>query len=133
MVRVTNWLQRQRRHKRFVAQATGFRLGRKNLYKQVRLALVKQWQHAYEGRRLKKRNFRRLWIERLSAVVREKGWKYSVFVNTMYNKEVKLDRKVLSNIAVAFPVVFDKMYDEIMATTPCQTSRATRSIGRFDW
>ena len=114
MVRVTNWLQRQRRHKRFVAQATGFRLGRKNLYKQVRLALVKQWQQAYEGRRLKKRNFRRLWIERLSAVVREKGWKYSVFVNTMYNKDVKLDRKVLSNIAVAFPVVFDKMYDEIM-------------------
>ena len=114
MVRVTNWLQRQRRHKRFVAQATWFRLGRKNLYKQVRLALVKQWQHAYEGRRLKKRNFRRLWIERLSAVVREKGGKYSVFVNTMYNKNIKLDRKVLSNIAVAFPVVFDKMYDEIM-------------------
>ena len=114
MVRVTNGLQRQRRHKKFVDQATGFRLGRKNLYKQVRLALVKQWQHAYEGRRLKKRNFRRLWIERLSAVVREKGWKYSVFVNTMYNKNIKLDRTVLSNFAVAFPVVFDKMYAESM-------------------
>jgi ribosomal protein L20 len=50
----------------------------------------------------------------LSAVVREKGGKYSVFVNTMYKKDIKLDRKVLSNIAVAFPVVFDKMYDEIM-------------------
>jgi large subunit ribosomal protein L20 len=48
-------------------------LGRKNLYKQVRLALVKQGQHAYVSRRLKKRDFRRLWIERLSAVVREKG------------------------------------------------------------
>lgn len=114
MVRVTNGLQRQRRHKRFVSQASGFRLGRKNLYKQVRLALVKQWQHAYESRRLKKRDFRRLWIERLSAVVREKGGKYSVFVNTMCKKDIKLDRKVLSNIAVAFPVVFDKMYDEIM-------------------
>ena len=114
MVRVTNWLQRQRRHKRFVAQATWFRLGRKNLYKQVRLALVKQWQHAYESRRLKKREFRRLWIERLYEKKKKKGWKYSVFVNTMYNKDVKLDRKVLSNIAVAFPVVFDKMYDEIM-------------------
>ena len=44
----------------------------------------------------------------------EAGGKYSVFVNTMYNKNIKLDRKVLSNIAVAFPVVFDKMYDEIM-------------------
>ena len=114
MVRVTNGLQRQRRHKKFIAQASGFRLGRKNLYKQVRLALVKQWQHAYVSRRLKKRDFRRLWIERLSAVVREKGWKYSTFINSMYNKDIKLDRKVLSNIAVAFPVVFDKMYDEIV-------------------
>ena len=72
MVRVTNGLQRQRRHKKFIAQASGVRLGRKNLYKQVRLALVKQGQHAYVSRRLKKRDFRRLWIERLSAAVREK-------------------------------------------------------------
>ena len=114
MVRVTNGLQRQRRHKKFVAQASWFRLGRKNLYKQVRLALVKQGQHAYVSRRLKKRDFRRLWIERLSAAVREKWGKYSVFVNNMYKKDIKLDRKVLSNIAVAFPVVFDKMYEDII-------------------
>ena len=76
--------------------------------------MVKQGQHAYASRRLKKRDFRRLWIERLSAVVREKDGKYSVFVNTMYQKNIKLDRKVLSNIAVAFPVVFDKIYDEVV-------------------
>ncbi len=114
MVRVTNGLQRQRRHKKFISQATGFRLGRKNLYKQVRLALVKQGQHAYVSRRLKKRDFRRLWIERLSAAIRERGGKYSVFVNKMYTKNIKLDRKVLSNIAVAFPTVFDKMYEEVV-------------------
>lgn len=114
MVRVTNGLQRQRRHKKFISQATGFRLGRKNLYKQVRLALVKQGQHAYVSRRLKKRDFRRLWIERLSAAIREKGGKYSVFVNKMYTKNIKLDRKVFSNIAVAFPTVFDKMYEEVV-------------------
>lgn len=114
MVRVTNGLQRQRRHKKFISQATGFRLGRKNLYKQVRLALVKQGQHAYVSRRLKKRDFRRLWIERLSAAIREKGGRYSVFVNKMYTKNIKLDRKVLSNIAVAFPTVFDKMYEEVV-------------------
>lgn len=111
MVRVTNGLQRQRRHKKYVKQATGFRLGRKNLYKQVRLALVKQGQHAYVGRKLKKRDFRKLWIERLSAAVREKGGKYSVFVNQMYQKDIHLDRKILSNIAVVFPLVFDKIYD----------------------
>ena len=114
MVRVTNGLGRQRRHKKFFNQAKGFRLGRKNLYKQVRLALVKQGQHAYVSRRLKKRDFRKLWIERLSAVIREKGNRYSVFVNLMNTKDIKLDRKVLSNIAVAFPSVFDKIYDEVV-------------------
>ncbi|HMS91174.1 MAG TPA: 50S ribosomal protein L20, partial [Candidatus Absconditabacterales bacterium] len=73
MVRVTNGLQRQRRHKKFIRLAKGFRLGRSKVYKQVRLALVKQGQHAYKSRKEKKRDFRRLRIERLSAAVKEKG------------------------------------------------------------
>jgi large subunit ribosomal protein L20 len=72
MVRVKNGIQRHARHKKFIAMAKGFRLGRKNVYKQVRLALVKQGQHAYKNRKEKKRDFRKLWIERLSAVIREK-------------------------------------------------------------
>ena len=111
MVRVTNGLQRQRKHKKYVSQAKGFRLGRKNVYTQVRQALIKQGQHAYVSRRLKKRDFRKLWIERLNAVLREKGSKYSVFVNALFQKDIQLDRKVLSNIAVAFPEVFDKIYE----------------------
>lgn len=113
MVRVTNGLQRHKRHKKFIKQAKGFRLGRKNVYNQVRQALVKQGQHAYVGRKEKKREFRRLWIERLSAVIREKGGKYSQFINKMVQKNVQLNRKVLSNIAVAFPPVFDKIYEEV--------------------
>ncbi len=114
MVRVKNWLQRHRRHRKFIKLAKWFRLWRKNVYKQVRLALVKQWQHAYTARKEKKRDFRKLWIERLSAVLREKGNKYSQFIKTMNDKNVILDRKVLSNIALAFPKVFDKMYEEII-------------------
>ena len=110
MVRVTNGLQRQRKHKKYVSQAKGFRLGRKNVYSQVRQALIKQGQHAYVSRRLKKRDFRSLWIERLNAVLREKGSKYSVFMNALYRKDIQLDRKMLSNIALAFPEVFDKIY-----------------------
>ena len=110
MVRVTNGLQRQRKHKKYVSQAKGFRLGRKNVYSQVRQALIKQGQHAYVSRRLKKRDFRSLWIERLNAVLREKGSKYSVFMNALYKKDIQLDRKMLSNIALAFPEVFDKIY-----------------------
>ncbi len=114
MVRVTNGLQRQRRHKKFIRLAKGFRLGRSNVYKQVRLALVKQWQHAYKNRKEKKRDFRKLWIERLSAAIREKWWSYSRFIGGMTAKNIMLDRKVLSNIAVAFPEVFDKIYAEVV-------------------
>lgn len=113
MVRVKNGLQRQRRHKKFIRLAKGFRLGRSKVYKQVRLALVKQGQHAYKNRKEKKRDFRKLWIERLSAVIREKGGKYSTFIAQMTNKDIALDRKVMSNIAVAFPAVFDGIYEEV--------------------
>lgn len=114
MVRVKNGIQRHKRHKKFISLAKGFRLWRKNVYKQVRLALVKQGEHAYKNRKEKKRDFRKLWIERLSAAIREKGNKYSSFIGTMTAKNIQLDRKVLSNIAVAFPAVFDKMYEEIV-------------------
>ena len=113
MVRVSNGLQRQRRHKKFRKLAKGYRLGRKNVYKQVRTALIKAGEHAYTHRRLKKREFRKLWIERISAVVRGKGSKYSVFIGMLNKKGIALNRKVLSNIAIVFPEVFDKMYAEI--------------------
>ena len=115
MVRVTNGLQRQRRHKKFIKQAKGFRLGRKNVYKQVRLALVRSWQNAYIGRKLKKRDFRKLWIERLSAATRMRGGKYSLFINGLYKNDIKLNRKVLSNIAIMFPEVFDEIYKKAEA------------------
>ena len=113
MVRVKNGLQRHARHKKFIARAKGYRLGRGNVYKQVRLALVKAGQHAYVDRKLKKRTMRSLWIERLSAVVREKGMSYSRFIHALSEKNIALDRKMLSNIAIAFPAVFDKIFDEV--------------------
>lgn len=114
MVRVKNGLQRHSRHKAFIERAKWFRLGRNNLYKQVRLALVKQGQHAYISRKLKKRDYRQLWIERISAAVQSKGSSYSKFIHTMSTKNVQLNRKVLSNIAAAFPAAFDKIYGEIV-------------------
>jgi len=113
MVRVTNGFTRHKRHKKYRSQAKWFRLGRKNVYNQVRQALVKQGQHAYVGRKEKKRDFRRLWIERLSASLRSRGSKYSVFMHQMNEKNIQINRKVLSNIAVAFPEVFDKVFAEV--------------------
>jgi large subunit ribosomal protein L20 len=74
------------------------------------LALVKAGQHAYVDRKLKKRTMRSLWIERLSAACQMRGTKYSLFINAMTTKRVMLNRKVLSNIAVAFPQVFDEIH-----------------------
>jgi len=113
MVRITNGLARHKRHKKYRRLAKGFRLGRKNVYNQIRLALIKQTTHAYIGRKEKKREFRKLWIERLSAALRARGMKYSIFVNLLYKERILLDRKVLSNIALAFPEVFDKIVEEV--------------------
>jgi len=113
MTRVSNGLQRHARHKKYIDRAKGFRLGRKNLYKQVRLALVKQGQHEYTSRKLIKRDMRQLWIERINAALVSKGTKYSVFMGKMSAKGITLNRKVLSNIAVAYPQVFDKIYETI--------------------
>lgn len=114
MVRVANGLQRHARHKKYIDRAKGFRLGRKNLYKQVRLALVKQGQHAYDSRKLIKRDMRQLWIERINAALTSKGTSYSKFMGQMSAKGITLNRKVLSNIAIAYPEVFDSIYDTVM-------------------
>jgi large subunit ribosomal protein L20 len=114
MVRVSNGLQRQRSHKKYLKAAKWFRLGRSKVYNQAKDALVKQWQHAYVSRKLKKRDFRKLWTERLSAVLRDKWTKYSVFMWKMWEKNIALDRKMLSNIALAFPEVFTKIYEEVI-------------------
>lgn len=111
MVRITNWLTRHKRHKRFIKRAKWFSMWRGNVYKQVRSALIKQGQNAYIWRKQKKRIFRKLWIERLSATLRNKWTKYSIFMGQLTKKDVQLDRKALSNIAVVFPEVFDKIVD----------------------
>jgi len=83
------------------------------VYKQVRNAIVKAGQHAYEDRKLKKRDQRRLWIERINAAVQSKGGKYSRFIKMASDKDITLNRKMLSNIAVVFPAVFDTIYSEV--------------------
>ena len=112
-MRVKNWLQRHKRHKKFIALAKGYRLGRGNVYKQVRNAIVKAGQHAYEDRKLKKRDQRRLWIERINAAVQLKGGKYSRFIKMASDKDITLNRKMLSNISIVFPAVFDNIYAEV--------------------
>lgn len=113
MTKVTNGYARHRKHQKLIGQAKGFRLGRSTVYKQVKLALIKQGQHAYKGRKLKKRQFRTLRIERLNAAARMHGMNYATFVGKLRTNNITLDRKILSHIAVSFPQIFEKLCSEL--------------------
>jgi len=73
--------------------------------------LHKSWQYAYVGRRLRKRDFRRLWITRITAACRENGVSYSRFIAALKTKQVDLDRKVLADLAVNDPAAFKRLVE----------------------
>lgn len=114
MTRVSHGLARHKRHKKFIDQAAWFRLWRGNVYKQVRSALFKQGEHAYRGRKLKKRQFRSLWIERINAAARAYGLSYSAFIGGLHAQRIELDRKLLSELAVAHPHVFASVCKKVI-------------------
>ncbi|HEY6560843.1 MAG TPA: 50S ribosomal protein L20 [Polyangiaceae bacterium] len=100
MSRVKRGPQPRRRHKRVFAQTKGFWGGRKNRYRQALHVLWKSWQYAYVGRKLRKRDFRRLWIVRINAACRENGTTYSRLMAALKKSGVDLDRKILADMAV---------------------------------
>lgn len=100
MSRVKRGPYPRRRHKRVLAQVQGFFGGRKNHYRQAMRVLWKSWQYAYAGRKLRKRDFRRLWITRINAACRLNGTSYSRLMFSLKRAGVELDRKVLADMAV---------------------------------
>jgi large subunit ribosomal protein L20 len=100
MPRVKRGVTARARHKKILALAKGFRGRRGNVYRVAKQAVMKAGQYAYRDRRNKKRDFRRLWIARISAAVRACGLTYSQFINGLTKAGITLDRKVLADIAV---------------------------------
>jgi len=109
MSRVKRGPSPRRRHKRVLAQTKGFWGGRKNRYRQAVRVLFKSWQYAYVGRKLRKRDFRRLWITRINAACRENGTSYSRLIGALKVAGVELDRKVLADMAVNDAATFKKL------------------------
>ena len=99
-MRVKRGFAAHRRHKRVFAQTEGFWGGRKNRYRQAIRVLWKSWQYAYVGRKLRKRDFRRLWITRINAACRMNGTTYSRLIHALGKAGIELDRKVLADMAV---------------------------------
>ena len=93
MPRATSAPARNKRKKKLFKVAKGYFGGRKNLYRTAKDAVEKGWEHAYRDRKKKKRNFRRLWIARINAAVREHDLSYSRFINGLKEAGVELDRK----------------------------------------
>jgi large subunit ribosomal protein L20 len=103
MPRVKRGVTAHARHKKVLAQAKGFRGRRSNVFRVAKQAVMKAGQYAYRDRRVKKREFRALWIARINAAAREHGMSYSAFINGLKKAAIELDRKVLADMAV-----FDK-------------------------
>lgn len=111
MTRVKRGVMTHKRHKSILALAKGFRRMNGNVYSRAKTAIMKSGQNAYIGRKLKKRQFRRLWTVRMNNAARLNGMTYSTLVHSMYLKRVGLNRKVLSNLAITNPEVFAKIVE----------------------
>ena len=106
MTRVARGTVTKRRHKRILKQAKGFWGQRNNILQRARETLMRAWAYAYQGRKLKKRDMRGLFITRIGAAVEKQGMKYNIFMHGLKKSHVNLNRKMLSQIAIFDPEVF---------------------------
>jgi large subunit ribosomal protein L20 len=116
MARVKRGVAAHRRHKRLLAQAKGRRGTRSKLVRPAREALIHALVYAYRDRRDRKRDMRRLWIERINAASRAHGVPYGRFIAGLKAAGVEVDRKILADMAVREPAAFAKMVDTAKAS-----------------
>jgi large subunit ribosomal protein L20 len=113
MPRSVNAVASKARRKRILKQAKGFYGKRKNVYTVAKNIVEKGLTYSYVGRKLKKREYRRLWIARINAAVRAEGLTYSVFIHKLAEKGIELDRKVLADLAMNNPETFKGLVDSV--------------------
>ncbi len=111
MPRARSGAARHRKKKRLFRAAKGYRGGRSKLYRTAKEAVTRAGVAAYRDRRLRKRDFRALWITRLTAACRARGLAYSRFIFGLINAGVTLNRKMLSELAIADPAAFDAVME----------------------
>ena len=113
MPRSVNAVASRARRKRILKQAKGFYGKRKNVYTVAKNVVEKGMTYSYVGRKLKKREYRRLWIARINAAVRAEGLTYSEFIHKLNEKGIDLDRKVLADLAMNNPETFKNLIAEV--------------------
>jgi large subunit ribosomal protein L20 len=110
-MRTTKGSARRRAKKRLLKKAKGYRGGRSKLYRTAKEAVVRAGAYAYRDRKVRKREFRKLWIIRINAAARERGLRYGELINGLKKARVELDRKMLAELAVCDPAAFDAIVD----------------------
>lgn len=113
MTRVKRGVPAHRRHKKMLKAAKGYRGKRHNTFKQAKTAWMKAGLHAYEGRKLKKRTFRSLWIARINAACRPLGLSYSRLMDKLTKADVQINRKMLSELAINDPETFKALVESL--------------------
>ncbi len=106
MARVSRGVTKSARHKKIIKAAKGYRGRRKNTFRIANQAVERAGQYAYIGRKLKKRQFRALWIQRINAAARLYGMTYASFMNGVKKAGIDIDRKILADLAMNEPQAF---------------------------
>lgn len=123
MARVKRGVTARARHKRVLEQAKGYYGRRKNTIRIAKQAVEKAGQYAYRDRKVRKRNFRALWIQRINAGVREMGLTYSRFISGLAAAGIDLDRKILADLAMNEPETFRGIVEQVKAAMPAEPER----------
>ena len=115
MARVKGAMMTRKKHKKILKLAKGYFGGKSKLYRTANEAVMKSLSYAYVGRKLKKRDFRALWITRISAEAKVNGMNYSTFINGLKKANIDLNRKVLAEIAVSDKAAFAALVEKAKA------------------
>ncbi|MCK9186940.1 MAG: 50S ribosomal protein L20 [Candidatus Colwellbacteria bacterium] len=113
MTRVKRGATAHKKRESLLKHTKGFRWGRKSKERAAKEALIHAWQHAYTGRKEKKRTARTLWNVKINAALKEDGLKYSTFIDSLNKSDIKLDRKVLAEIASSHPEAWKKLVSSV--------------------
>lgn len=111
MARVKKGMNARKKHKKVLKLAKGFRGSRSKLFRPANAFVMKALRNAYIGRKLKKRDYRKLWIQRINAAARMNGISYSRLMNGLKLEGVEVNRKMLSEMAIADPAGFAKLVE----------------------
>jgi large subunit ribosomal protein L20 len=122
MTRIKRGVTTRAKHKRILEQAKGFYGRRKNTIRIARQAVEKAGQYAYRDRKVNKRNFRGLWIQRINAAVRAEGLTYSQFMHGVKLAGIELDRKVMADLAMNEGAMFSNIIAQAKAALPAQAA-----------